>query len=235
MLREIVEYGPEAVAIWNETLRDATASEILSWSFDRFGDRIGLSSSFGGVTGAVLLDMAVAVKPDVRVFYIDTDFLFPETLATRDKAMRRYGITPLGYRPRLTPEEQAAQYGDRLWERDPDLCCSMRKVEPNRRALEGLDAWITGLRRDQSATRRDVEPVSFDQNLCVYKICPLWNWTEEQCWDYVTAHRVPVNNLLLDGYSSLGCTNCTRRAADGGDLRAGRWSGFDKTECGLHK
>lgn len=227
--------GPEQAARWSEELRRAAPSEILAWAVDRFGDRLGLAQSFGGVTGAVLLDMAVKIRPDIRVFFVDTDFLFPETYAARDKAARRYGITPLGYRPKLTPEEQAAQYGDRLWERDPDLCCSLRKVEPNRRALEGLDAWITGLRRGQSETRRDVSPVLWDAKFGLYKLCPLWDWTEEQCWDYVTANRVPVNNLLTEGYTSLGCTHCTRRIAIGEDLRAGRWSGFAKTECGLHK
>ncbi len=182
-----------------------------------------------------LLDMAVKIEPDVRVFYVDTDFLFPETYQTRDKAMRRYGITPLGYRPKLTPEEQAAQYGERLWERYPDLCCALRKVEPNRRAVEGLDAWVAGLRRDQSVTRSNVQPVMWDAKFGLYKICPLWNWTEEQVWEYIGKERVSVNPLHVEGYPSIGCTHCTRRVAEGEGLRAGRWSGAQKTECGLHK
>ncbi|MBC8101351.1 MAG: phosphoadenylyl-sulfate reductase [Cytophagales bacterium] len=229
------EMGVESAACWSQELQRAAPSDVLQWAIATFGDRLGLASSFGGVSGMALLDMAVKIKPELRVFYVDTDFLFPETYATRDKAMRRYGITPLGYRPKLTPGEQAAQYGDRLWERDPDLCCALRKVEPNQRALEGLDAWVAGLRRDQSATRARVQPVMWDAKFNLFKICPLWNWTEEQVWDYIGRERVPVNPLHLDGYPSLGCTHCTRRVAPGEDLRAGRWSGSEKTECGLHK
>jgi phosphoadenosine phosphosulfate reductase len=227
--------GIEAAARWSQELQRAAPSEIVDWAIRTFGDGLGLASSFGGVSGMALLDMAVKIDPSVRVFYVDTDFLFPETYQTRDKAMRRYGITPLGYRPKLTPEEQAAQYGDRLWERDPDLCCELRKVEPNRRAVEGLDAWIAGLRRDQSATRSNVQPVMWDAKFGLFKICPLWNWTEEQVWEYIGKERVAVNPLHVEGYPSIGCTHCTRRVAEGEDLRAGRWSGAVKTECGLHK
>lgn len=227
--------GIEAAARWSEELRRVSPFEVLRWAIQHFGADLGLASSFGGVSGMVLLDMAVKINPNIRVFYVDTDFLFPETYQTRDKAMHRYGITPLGYRPKLTPEEQAAQYGDRLWERDPDLCCALRKVEPNKRAVEGLGAWIAGLRQDQSAMRSHVQPVMWDAKFGLYKICPLWNWTEEQVWEYIGKERVAVNPLHVEGYPSIGCTHCTRRVADGEDLRAGRWSGVEKTECGLHK
>lgn len=230
-----VESGGETAARWSEELQRVSPSEILAWAMDTFGDKLGLASSFGGVTGMALLDMAVKIDPSIRVFYVDTDFLFPETYQTRDKAMRRYGITPLGYRPKLTPEEQSARYGDRLWERDPDLCCALRKVEPNQRAVEGLQAWVAGLRRDQGATRSAVQPVMWDAKFGLYKICPLWNWTEEQVWEYIGRERVPVNPLHVEGYPSIGCTHCTRRVAPDEDSRAGRWSGVEKTECGLHK
>jgi phosphoadenosine phosphosulfate reductase len=239
MSSELVENGVrggrETAARWSEELRRVSPSEVLEWAIHKFGNGLGLASSFGGVSGMVLLDMAVKIDPKIRVFYVDTDFLFPETYQTRDKAMRRYGITPLGYRPKLTPEEQATQYGDRLWERDPDLCCALRKVEPNKRAVEGLDAWIAGLRQDQSATRSNVQPVMWDAKFGLYKICPLWNWTEDEVWAYIGKERVSVNPLHVDGYPSIGCTHCTRRVAAGEDLRAGRWSGAEKTECGLHK
>lgn len=230
-----LEAGPEQAARWSDELRDASPQEILEWAVETFGDKLGLACSFGGVSGMTLLHMAMQIDPHMKVFYIDTDFLFPETLQTRDKAVQRYGLTPLVYRPRLNPEEQAAQYGDRLWETNPDLCCAMRKVEPNRQALEGLGAWIAGLRRDQSKTRRQVEPVMWDAKFSLYKVCPLWNWNEDQVWEFVGKERISVNPLHIEGYPSIGCTHCTRRVGAGEDLRAGRWSNTDKTECGLHR
>lgn len=234
-LREYTRPTPEAVSGLNNELAGKTPQEILAWAIDRFGDKLTLACSFGGVSGMALLDMAVKIKPDLPVFYLDTDFLFPETYATRDAAMRKYGVIPLGFRAKLTPEEQATQYGDRLWERDPDLCCALRKVEPNERALVGKDAWIAGLRRDQSSTRRSVEPIQWDGKFGLYKICPLYNWTEEDVWTYISQEGVPVNELHAHGYPSIGCTHCTHAVTEGGDLRDGRWSGFSKTECGLHK
>lgn len=234
----ILEYTrptPEAVPGLNAELVGKTPQEILAWAIERFGDKVTLACSFGGVSGMALLDMAVKIKPDLPVFYLDTDFLFPETYATRDAAMRKYGVIPLGFRSKLTPDEQAAQYGDRLWERNPDLCCALRKVEPNERAVAGKDAWIAGLRRDQSSTRRAVDPIQWDAKFGLYKICPLYNWTEDDVWTYISREGVPVNELHAHGYPSIGCTHCTRAVEEGGDLRDGRWNGFSKTECGLHK
>jgi phosphoadenosine phosphosulfate reductase len=224
------------IAAWNEHLRNAGPEEVLRWAAETFGERLTLACSFGGVTGMALLDMAAKVAPGgVRVFYVDTEFLFPETYKTRDLAARRYGVTPLGFRAKLTPEEQADRHGESLWERDPDLCCAIRKVEPNARALEGMDAWIAGLRRDQSTTRAAVEPVQWDARFGLFKVCPLWNWTEDDVWDYIGRNRIPVNPLHAEGYASIGCTHCTRAIGSGEDLRAGRWSGTEKVECGLHK
>ena len=218
--REIGAAGPEAV---------------LEWALRYFGPKIALACSFGGVSGMVLLDMAIKISPALEVFYLDTGFLFPETLALRDEVARRYGIAPQAFRPALTPQAQAARYGTALWERDPDQCCAIRKVEPNRRALEGLDAWIVGLRRDQTDHRKAVQAVEWDAKFNLYKISPLWDWTQDMVWTYIQAHDVPYNPLHDQGYPSLGCTNCTRPVAAGDDLRAGRWSGTSKTECGLHK
>ena len=223
------------LAIWNETLRNAAPKDILRWAWETFAEKLTLACSFGGVSGMALLDMAVKIDPSIRVFYLDTDFLFPETYRTRDAAVRRYGITPLGFRAKLTPEQQAAQFGDALWKTNPDQCCAIRKVEPNARALEGMDAWVAGLRRDQSKTRRVIDPVQWDAQFGLYKIAPLWNWTEDEVWAYIGRERIPVNPLHVDGYPSIGCTHCTRRVAAGEDSRAGRWSEVGKTECGLHK
>ena len=223
--------GTAQAALWSEHLADATPQAILAWANQMFGERLGIACSFGGVSGMAIVDMAVKINPAVRVFYNDTDFLFPETYATRDAVSVKYGIVPLGYRPKLTSEEQAAKHGAELWRTNPDLCCAIRKVEPNARALENLDAWVAGLRRDQSDTRKSVSPVMWDATFSVFKIAPLWNWSEAQVWRYIAANDVPYNPLHDAGYASVGCTHCTVPGAG----RDGRWQGAAKTECGLHK
>lgn len=233
-LRRVSEPTAEELALLNERFAGATPQEIIQWAVDEFGEGLTLACSFGGISGMALLDMAVKIDPGIDVFYIDTHFLFPETLATRDEAIRRYNIKPLAFGTRLTPEQQAREYGDELWKSNPDLCCSIRKVEPNRQALEGRSAWITGLRRDQSSTRRNVQPVDWDAKFGLYKISPLAHWDEKQVWRYIFENSVPYNPLHDQGYPSLGCTNCTRRVGEGEDGRAGRWSGTGKIECGLH-
>ena len=208
--------------------------EVLRWTFATFGDSVALASSFGGASGAVLLDIAAKINPSVKVFYLDTDFLFPETHALIQKTVERYGITPVAYRPELTPEEQAALHGQALWTQDPDRCCELRKVEPNAHALAGLDAWITGIRRDQGPTRSEVGIVEWDHKFKLVKVNPVAHWSKRQLWSYILANKVPYNALLDQGYQSIGCTHCTRPTVAGEDERAGRWSGRDKVECGLH-
>ena len=222
------------LAEMNAKLIGLAPQQILAWAIREFSPDLTLACSFGGVSGMVLLDMAVRIDPSIKVFYLDTGFLFPETYALEKEIEQRYGIKPLAYRPGLTPEQQARSYGPELWQRNPDQCCAIRKVEPNRQALEGMQAWIAGLRRDQSNTRRNIQPVQWDNKFNLFKINPLWDWTEEMVWIYLRAEEVPYNKLHEQGYPSLGCTNCTRPVAAGEDLRAGRWSGTTKTECGLH-
>jgi phosphoadenosine phosphosulfate reductase len=219
----------------NQELADASPQAVLKWAVENFGAKLTLACSFGGISGMVLLDMAVRIDPNIRVFYLDTGFLFPEAYALRDETARRYNIEPVAFRPELSPEAQAQQYGEALWQSDPDKCCALRKVEPNRQALQGMYAWITGLRRDQSSTRKQVRPVDWDNKFNLYKISPLWDWTEEMVWIYLKAEGVPYNPLHEKGYPSLGCTHCTRPVAEGEDSRAGRWSGTGKIECGLHR
>ncbi len=227
-------YTPERLAALSASLEGKSAPDILRWAFDEFGDRITLACSFGGPSGMVLLDMATKIRPNLRVFYIDTEVLFPETYELAEQAAKRYGIEPLAFRPLLTIDQQAAEHGDALWSRDPDACCAIRKVEPNRRALKGMDAWISGLRRDQGGTRADTPVVGPDTKFGVVKVNPLVQWTEKDVWRYIVENNVPYNPLHDRGYPSIGCTHCTRPAGDGEDSRAGRWEGFDKTECGLH-
>lgn len=234
-LSPIVEKPAEkTLAEINSKLAGYGPQQILAWAIQEFNPQLTLACSFGGVSGMVLLDMAVKIDPAIRVFYLDTGFLFPETYALEQEIEQRYGIKPLAFRPELTPEEQARRFGPGLWQRSPDLCCALRKVEPNRQALAGMWAWVAGLRRDQSSTRREIQPVQWDNKFNLYKINPLWEWTEEMVWIYLKAEEVPYNKLHEKGYPSLGCTNCTRPVAAGEGLRAGRWSGLTKTECGLH-
>jgi phosphoadenosine phosphosulfate reductase len=183
----------------------------------------------------VLLDMLMPIEREIEVFYLDTDFLFPETYHLREVCEQRYGFKAAGYKSLLTPEAQAAQYGEALWSSNPDLCCDLRKVEPNRRALEGKTAWISGMRRDQGSTRGNIGVVEWDKKFGLVKLNPLATWDEKQVWSYVMAHDVPYNELHNQHYPSIGCTYCTKPVRDGDDPRSGRWAGFDKEECGIQE
>lgn len=210
------------------------AEELLQFAFSRFGQKIALACSFGA-EDVLLAHLAAGIQPGARVFYLDTDFLFPETHAVRDRIAARYPLQVEAVRPALTPVEQAERYGDALWTRQPDLCCQLRKVEPLTAQLAGLAAWITGIRRDQAPTRANTRKVEWDQKFGLVKFNPLADWTWERVWEYIRAHNVPYNELHDRNYPSIGCTYCTRQVRPGEDPRAGRWSGFQKTECGLHK
>ncbi|MBV8642386.1 MAG: phosphoadenylyl-sulfate reductase [Candidatus Eremiobacteraeota bacterium] len=211
---------------------EARAERVIRDAIVRHGGRVAVACSFGGPSGMALLDLVQRIDRTLPVYYIDTGLLFPETYALVARAGRRYGIAPVALQPALTVAEQDARYGAALWERDPDACCALRKVAPHRAFLRGYGAWLTAIRRDQSATRAEIEPVA-DDGAGLVKVSPLFDWSEADVWAYVNAHDVPVNPLLADGYPSLGCIPCTRRAS-ADDPRAGRWTGFAKTECGLH-
>jgi phosphoadenosine phosphosulfate reductase len=210
------------------------ARAIVAHTLETFPGRVALSVSFGGASGMALLDLVMQLDPSVRVFFVDTELLFPETYALVRRVEERYGITVDAVKPRETVAEQNASQGDALWARDPDGCCERRKVEPLRRYLADVDAWMTAVRRDQSATRAALATTSWNESARVAKVAPLADWTNDDVWAYVAEHDVPVNTLLHEGYRSLGCTHCTARTAPGDDERAGRWAGFAKTECGIH-
>lgn len=231
---ETEEWTGERLAQVSAGLETAHPRQIMAWALDNFHPEIALACSFGGVSGMVLLDMAMKSDRSVPVFYVDTGFLFTETHALKDEAARRYGFLPLAFRPDLSAGQQAVLHGPELWKDDPDLCCEIRKVAPNERALEGRRAWITGLRRDQGETRRDVAIAAWDTRFNLVKINPLAAWTEDDVWNYVRENDVPYNDLHDRGYPSIGCTHCTRAVRPGEDPRAGRWSGGDKVECGIH-
>jgi phosphoadenosine phosphosulfate reductase len=207
--------------------------QTLRWALDRFYPTIAFACSFGA-EDMVLLDMISKMTPRMRVFYIDTGLLFKETYELIEKAAEKYGIKPERYAPELTLERQRELYGENLYQRNPDLCCQIRKVEPLKKALAGLEAWVTGIRREQSPTRASAAVVERDRKFGLVKVNPLVHWTFKDVWKYITENHVPYNPLHDRNYPSIGCTLCTTPVAPGEDPRAGRWRGRDKKECGLH-
>jgi phosphoadenosine phosphosulfate reductase len=207
--------------------------DLLAWAFSTYGKDVALATGMG-VEGMALLDIAHRINPDVKVFTGDTEFLFPETYDLIDRVEARYGIKIERLYSELAPRNQEAVYGKALWENDPDHCCNVRKVEPLRRKLATLDAWITAIRRDQTSARAAIRKIDWDPKFDLVKISPLADWTREEVWSYVLEHDVPYNPLHDRNYPSIGCTHCTRAVLPGEDQRAGRWSGSGKIECGLH-
>jgi len=208
--------------------------DLLRWAFATFGNQVEIASAFGA-EGVVLIDIAARLRPNLRVFTLDTEFLFPETYELMDRIERRYGIVIERIKPELSPQLQEAFYGPALWGRDPDACCNLRKIEPLRKKLSQLDAWVTSIRRDQTPARAQARKVEWDEQFHLVKINPIVDWTSAQVWRYIHDHQLPYNPLHDQNYPSIGCTHCTRAVRPGEDARAGRWSGFTKTECGLHE
>ena len=207
--------------------------QVLAWAFATYGENVEVATGFG-VEGMALLDMAFRVNPDLKVFTGDTEFLFSETYDLIDRVEEKYGIKVERLYSDLTPEDQERAYGQALWASDPDQCCALRKVEPLRRKLGTLDAWMTAIRRDQTRDRATIRKVDWDPKFNLVKISPLADWTREMVWNYVVRNNVPYNPLHDLNYPSIGCTHCTRAVQPGEDHRAGRWPGLNKTECGLH-
>lgn len=224
---------------WNvvaQHLSNANLTQILEWAIRKFGEKLTLACSFGA-EDVVLVDALQRIPggKKVDIFYLDTDLHFPETYETRDRLEERYGIRFKRVTPDLTLDEQQASYGPALWRQDPNQCCYLRKVQPLEKTLSEYDAWMTGIRREQSPTRRNAQIVEVDQRFRLTKVNPLVHWTSEDVWAYIRERDVPYNPLHDERYPSIGCAPCTRPVHEGEDLRSGRWSGFQKTECGLHQ
>jgi len=222
----------------NERFRGQSTAERLAWAWERFGPRAAVGTSFQG-SGLVMLHLARQQGLAFPVFTLDTGLLFPETLALKKQLEDFFGFTIEALQPDLTVDEQADVHGPELWARNPDLCCTVRKVLPLRDKLTDLDCWITGLRRQQSDTRADigvVEVYVFDEESGreIVKFNPMADWTRDAVWDYLRQHRIPYNPLHDQGYRSIGCLPCTRKSGNGENERAGRWTGFNKVECGIH-
>jgi phosphoadenosine phosphosulfate reductase len=213
----------------------ASAQEILAWGFETFGERIALSTAFGP-SGVVLMHLASQIRPGVRVFFIDTGFHFTETMEMIHRIDERLNVQIQVIQPQLDIQEQAAIHGDELYVINPDKCCNLRKVEPNLRMLRELDGWVTALRRDQGPTRANLAPTESKsiEGRRLIKVNPMVRWTRAEVWRHIFEHDLPYNPLHDRGFTSVGCAPCSMPATNPSDERSGRWSGSQKTECGLH-
>ena len=223
----------EILALADE-FESAQPQTVLRWAIDEFGSEVALATGFG-TEGCVLVDMIAKIDATARIFYLDTDLLFPQTYELCNQLAVRYGVSFERRTSQRSLEQQALRHGEKLWERDPDLCCRLRKVEPLKEMLTGLQAWVTAIRREQSVTRANTKVVERDAKFGLIKINPLAVWSKRDVWRYILEHNVPYNPLYDLGYSSIGCTPCTTPVQINEDQRAGRWRGFQKTECGLHQ
>lgn len=206
--------------------------EILEWAFQAFGDAIAVSSSFGPASGA-LLHMANRIKHGVKIVFIDTFYHFPETLEYKETLEKHLKLNIVTYRARIPRQDFVDKYSHTLYESDPDKCCRIHKVEPIKEALEGLRGWVTGLRKTQAETRKDVRILEKYQE-GVIKVNPLVSWTSKTVYDYMKDHKIPAHPLFEKGYASVGCWPCTRPVCGSEGERSGRWAGKGKVECGLH-
>ncbi|MFE0560014.1 phosphoadenylyl-sulfate reductase [Paenibacillus sp. NPDC058910] len=223
----------DLIGVQAEELEHASAEEVIAFAIKTFPN-ITFACSFGA-EDVVLVDMIQKISPSTDIFYLDTDFHFKETYETRDRMAERYGLEFVRVSPLITPEEQAAQHGEALWSVNPTECCNIRKVEPLTRILSQYEAWITGIRRDQAPTRANSKKIEYDTKFGLVKFNPIAGWTSEDVWNYIRANDIIYNPLHDQNYPSIGCEYCTRQVMPGEDPRAGRWSGHEKTECGLHK
>ena len=209
-------------------IEELSAEEVLEHAVERFGRSLYVACSFQKES-SVIMHMLLEIDPEARFFTLDTGLLFPETYGTWDALERRFGVE-IDVFQGPTVARQAALYGDELWKRDPEACCGLRKVSPLEDALADVDAWVSGLRREQSPGRSRAPKLNWDDRRGVYKVHPLADWSERDVWRYIHRHDLPYNPLHDRGYGSIGCAPCTLP----GSGRDGRWAGRDKVECGLH-
>ncbi|MCP4846863.1 MAG: phosphoadenylyl-sulfate reductase [Verrucomicrobiaceae bacterium] len=222
----------------SDSLDNKSLEDVLSWCWDTFGKGAAIGTSFQG-SGLVIIDHARKANLDFPIFTIETGLLFPETLALKQRLENLWEVDIESIRPEQTIEEQADTMGKELWKTRPETCCQMRKVLPLQSKLATLDVWITGIRRGQSEERKNtgiLELYQFDKlrGNYILKLNPMVNWSREDVWQYLQEEQIPYNELHDRGYRSIGCWPCTKPVGEGQDERAGRWEGFEKTECGIH-
>jgi phosphoadenosine phosphosulfate reductase len=211
-------------------LQGASALEILTWAYNEFGSRLVVASS---MADTVMIHLAEQVAPGIDVIFLDTGYHFVETIGTRDAVKLVHNVNVINVTPEQTVAEQDATWGKDLFARDPDRCCTLRKVLPLSNALQPYAAWATGVRRADSAARANTPLVSWDANRKLIRVAPIAAWTDEDVARYIEINSLLINPLLEDGYTSIGCEPCTAKASKN-DPRAGRWAGFAKTECGIN-
>ncbi len=226
-----INYGQ--IDVLNDIFEGKHPDRVLQWSFDTYGSEVALGTGFGP-SGVFLMHRIYKLGLGIPVFYLDTNLLFDQTYKLRDRLQEKLGIKITQVTPSLTLDEQKEKFGDELWNRNPDQCCYIRKVEPLKRYLSDKKGWITGIRRNQSDTRKNTRILEYDDINQVLKLNPLAELTSDEIWDYINDHELPYNPLHDDGYPSIGCIPCTSPVKDGEDERNGRWRGVDKTECGIH-
>lgn len=210
------------------------AAEVLQWAYDHYGDQLVYACSFG-IEGIVLIELISRVKEDAHIVFLDTNYHFKETYETIEKVKTRYPKLQIHLQqPGLTIDQQTAQYGLDLWKTDPNKCCDLRKIKPLEEAIYPATAWISGLRREQSETRKSTEYLNLDSRFEKVKVCPLIHWTWKDVWRFAHTHELDYNVLHDRGFPSIGCATCTKPAFTEEDMRSGRWTGSGKTECGLH-
>lgn len=212
-------------------LNGASADDVIRWAAETFGSRICITSS---MTDAVLIHLVSRLKPGIDVLFLDTGYHFPETIGTRDAVSAVYPVNVVNVTPSTTVAEQDAELGPKLYGRNPDLCCYLRKVVPLEQALGPYDAWISGVRKEETDSRSDTQVVQWDAKRQMVKVNPIVDWSQQQVDSYIADNGVLVNPLVYDGYPSIGCRTCTLRVESGADPRSGRWAGTAKNECGIH-
>lgn len=217
----------------SDHLESATPQEILRWAVETYHPRLSMATAFGA-EGCVLIHMIAEIEPSVHLFNLETGYQFPETLATRERLLERYGVEIELVRPDQTVAELEAAYGGPMYRRDAAYCCHLRKIVPLKRALAGRDAWISAIRREQTPDRARTAIVQWDPKFELVKVSPLANWTKGQVWSFILEHAIPYNPLHDQGYPSIGCWPCTRPVGAGAADRDGRWAGSSRTECGIH-
>lgn len=212
-----------------------TEFDVIKWAYTTYKDSIIYPCSFGA-EGIVLIDMISKVNPTADIVFLDTNIHFKETYTVIEKIKKKYPTLNINLtQPELTLKEQSEQYGDKLWLRNPNQCCNLRKIKPLENALNNKAAWVSGPRREQSPTRTNLNFINKDERFKKIKICPLIHWTWDEIWSYIHLHNLPYNELHKRGYPSIGCSVCTSPATDPNDPRSGRWANQSKTECGLHQ
>lgn len=231
-----VSISPEEIKRLSQEFEGKHPKEVLRWATENLWPRVEISTAFGP-EGIVIIDVAMHLERRMKVFTIDTGFLFEETLELKRKLEEMYGIEIEAVHPELTVDQQAAHHGPELYKREPDKCCAIRKTAPLKQKLPHLDGWVTGMRRSQSETRKKIhilDPHDDGTGRLIVKVNPLAGWTKEEVWWYIVSHDLPYNPLHDKGYASIGCWPCTQPVQEGEDERAGRWKGFEKKECGIH-